>query len=603
MKYLLLALLIVQLVAASTTVVMTYTTKPWGDTILTTMTRELIINKGPHAVEVSGVVVPPYTVITIEKEVQNIYPPFIKIDLSIDFVNATLDREILYADESSLVKISLRFTSLLKIAVPVIVSINIDDNIAVLFDTPPTSISQISGMRVYYWTILVEDSSTFELSLKIKRFGSFGATRLPTIVVTSALELNQTVRNIEKQIENFRSAYLYTSNLSAAMTQFTDIVYGQINNLSQLIQIFRLTGSALLQGADGVNMSAYALEALRRQILALGNAAETVARVINQSLLLLDYQYVALITTANLLETQSAALVSYKNAAQEADQAVVKNKEALLQIRRDLIQISQQIDRTIYEVQKTKDITRLLPNNVTAVVDQAIDNVVIQLRTLKNSVDALISTLDAAISALEATSSTLRSTQKSLGEIAPLLNSTAASTRQNATVLKNEMPIILANASSNLYQLARQLYIVGEDVLKLLTPLANASNILKNVGITLLRSADDLEAFRRQQMEALPKVGGLQSIVLNFSDTLRREIENLKLQREVVKKYNSVVNVSRVEVQYYVELPVAMKNTTIPTPRYVERKDLQTNNIQNLAGLLVIPLLAGFVIILLKLRS
>ncbi|MEM5827755.1 MAG: hypothetical protein QXT46_07125, partial [Pyrobaculum sp.] len=61
MKYLLLALLIVQLVAASTTVVMTYTTKPWGDTILTTMTRELIINKGPHAVEVSGVVVPPYT--------------------------------------------------------------------------------------------------------------------------------------------------------------------------------------------------------------------------------------------------------------------------------------------------------------------------------------------------------------------------------------------------------------------------------------------------------------------------------------------------------------------------------------------------------------
>ncbi|MEM5827044.1 MAG: hypothetical protein QXT46_03470, partial [Pyrobaculum sp.] len=222
---------------------------------------------------------------------------------------------------------------------------------------------------------------------------------------------------------------------------------------------------------------------------------------------------------------------------------------------------------------------------------------------LKNSVDALISTLDAAISALEATSSTLRSTQKSLGEIAPLLNSTAASTRQNATVLKNEMPIILANASSNLYQLARQLYIVGEDVLKLLTPLANASNILKNVGITLLRSADDLEAFRRQQIEALPKVGGLQSIVLNFSDTLRREIENLKLQREVVKKYNSVVNVSRVEVQYYVELPVAMKNTTIPTPRYVERKDLQTNYIQNLAGLLVIPLLASFVIILLKLRS
>lgn len=606
MRPFLLFILLVQLAAAATTVVLTYTVKPWGDVTLVTKTRELVINDGPEAVVVSGVLIPPYSASVIEREVRNVYPPFLKIDVSVEYINATLDREVLRADETSLVRVVYRFSPLLNVAVPVVISVPINDEVAVIFEKVPTSMSQISGMSVYYWTLLVDRETTFELKFKVKRFGSFGATRLPTIAATAALDLNHTLRGIKSQMRSLSEASLYVANLSSAVGQFADLINWQLQNLTQLVQIFRLTGLAMLQGADGVNMSAYALEAFRRQILALGNAAETVANTINQTLLLVDYQYTALITAANLLEVQSSALTAYKKAARDAEAGITQNRESLLQVRRSLVEIRDQIQRSIYKLERAKKDAESLPGNVSSVVVSALSGAITQLQELRSAVDSLLASVDAAVSALDASIYTLQETQRSLGELAPLLNSTAASTRSNATVLRRETPNALVEASRNLAQLARQLYFVAEDVLKFTTPLAEASRILRDVGSRLIQSADELETFRRRQLETLPRVGVLQSVVLNFSKSIQNEMDTLRLQLETLNRYYRTVNFSRVEIQHYLELPVAVKDVTIKLPSYETKGDRKTGGEippAYVAALLALAAAAGSALFLRKFRS
>jgi len=52
----------------------------------------------------------------------------------------------------------------------------------------------------------------------------------------------------------------------------------------------------------------------------------------------------------------------------------------------------------------------------------------------------------------------------------------------------------------------------------------------------------------------------------NYTAELRRQIYELSTRSAAVEKYLAVVNATRVEVRYFIELPPAMRNTTIPLP-------------------------------------
>jgi len=593
MRPLLLLLLAAGVLLAST-VVVTYTVKPDGKVMVDAKLRDVLINGGPTPINISGVLLPPYSATVLELETDNVYPPFLALDVEVSYINGTLSEGVLQASEDTVADLRLRLRVLLPVSVPVMVSIPVDDKVAVLYETAPTTITQISGTTVYYWSLFVENQTEFRVRFRIRQFGSFGAVRMPTVSVVATLRINDTLTALEERIRGLDAAYAQLRNFTEAVVMFTDMVYNQLQNLTQLTRVLNLTGVALEQGAVALNTSTYALEALRMQILALGGAASGIAETLNQSILLVDYQYTALITAANLLEMQSSALSSYKTAAEEAVKSLRDTQEQLYTIRRSLLNARQSLDDAIKDLEEAK--RRLSALNISApeaqrAVETALtllDSAASRLYALRGAVDSLVSTVDALIAITDSAAKTLETTSKSLGELAPLLNSTAVSTRGNATVLREEMPQIIRNATENLQEVAENLYKTGDEVTKFIAPLHNASTTLADLGRRLRQYATELHRFRIEQLKALPKLGVLQSAVQNYTYLLNTQKREVETQIDALRRYYTAVNASGIELQWVIELPVATKSVTLNlTPVQLEKPQRGDAYMPALVALLV----------------
>jgi len=572
MRSLLLLMLVAELLLAST-VVVTNVVKPDGKTVTSVKFRDVLINNSPRPLNVSGVVLPPYSAAVVEREAGGVYPPFMAVDVNLHYINGTLTEGVLKADKDTVIELRLGIRVLLPISAFVMVSVPVADKIAVLYETSPTSITQISGTTVYYWTLFLTNYTDFRIKFRVRQFGSFGAVRMPSVTVSTALRLNDTLTALVKRAEGLDAAYAQLRNFTEAVSLFADTVYGQLQNLTQLIQILNLTGTALRQGAAALNTSTYALEALRMQILALGDAANGVAEALNQSLLLVDYQYTALIAAANLLEVQSSALSSYKAAAAEALKSLRDTQTQLYTTRKNLLNARETLNEALRNVEDAK--RRLSALNVSGVpqarqvVETAVavlDSAAAQLYALRGVVDSLISTVDASIAIIDSAANTLETTSRSLGELAPLLNNTAISTRRNATELREAMPQIVRNATKKLQEVAHNLYKTSADVVKFAAPLHNASAALANVGTQLQKYAEELAKFRVEQLRALPRLGFIQSAVQNYSYVVETQRRELEIQMEALRRYYAAVNTTEIELRWQIELPVAVGNLTLRLP-------------------------------------
>ena len=572
MRSLLLLMLVAELLLAST-VVVTNVVKPDGKTVTSVKFRDVLINNSPRPLNVSGVVLPPYSAAVVEREAGGVYPPFVAVDVDLHYINGTLTEGVLKADKDTVIELRLGIRVLLPISAFVMVSVPVADKIAVLYETSPTSITQISGTTVYYWTLFLTNYTDFRIKFRVRQFGSFGAVRMPSVTVSTALRLNDTLTALVKRAEGLDAAYAQLRNFTEAVSLFADTVYGQLQNLTQLIQILNLTGTALRQGAAALNTSTYALEALRMQILALGDAANGVAEALNQSLLLVDYQYTALIAAANLLEVQSSALSSYKAAAAEALKSLRDTQTQLYTTRKNLLNARETLNEALRNVEDAK--RRLSALNVSGVpqarqvVETAVavlDSAAAQLYALRGVVDSLISTVDASIAIIDSAANTLETTSRSLGELAPLLNNTAISTRRNATELREATPQIVRNATKKLQEVAHNLYKTSADVVKFAAPLHNASAALANVGTQLQKYAEELAKFRVEQLRALPRLGFIQSAVQNYSYVVETQRRELEIQMEALRRYYAAVNTTEIELRWQIELPVAVGNLTLRLP-------------------------------------
>lgn len=568
-SWVLFIILLAVLAPASLTVVVTYTIKPGGTIESSAKLQEVLINSSPVAVNKSGVLLPPYSAVVREISVHNVFPPFLRLEAEIEYINGSLNSGVLYAKEDIAVRLTLKMWQVLPISTLVVMSVAVDDKVAVLYEEPPSTISQVSGATIYYWTLLVKNYTEFTLTFKVREFGSFGAVRMPTVMATAALDMNRTINALEGQMKGYKLAAAQLSNLSNAVSTFTDVVYQGVQNLTQLVQILNVSGVAMDEGATALNASTYAIEALRRQLLALGDAAKGVALTINQSLLLVDYQYTALMTAANLLEIQSVALTSYSYAAGDAAKSLGDTRKQLVAARDSLYRARYSVNNALRNVEEARDKVASISATAT-LAREAIDSAVLlldatanQLRSLRDTIDSLISAVEATISAVDSAIQTLETTSKNLGELAPLLNSTAASTRGNATVLRRDMPRVLLNASRNLYQISVNLNKTGDEVTRLASPLYDASKTLRAVGKRLREAAASLEKLRVDQVRAFPRLGAVKSVVDNYTQTIEAQIKELEVQRRALEIYYAAVNNSKIELRYFVELPIVVKNVTI----------------------------------------
>jgi hypothetical protein len=194
----------------------------------------------------------------------------------------------------------------------------VDDKIAVLYETRRRQSPRSQAPRSTTGALFVDNYTEFRVKFRVRQFGSFGAVRMPSVSVTAALRLNDTLTALVKRAEELNAAYAQLRNFTEAVSLFADTVYGQLQNLTQLIQILNLTGTALRTGGrrlKHVHVRPRGLEDAdprpRRRRKWRGGGSKPKPPPC-------DYQYTALITAANLLEVQSSALYSYKAAAAEA---------------------------------------------------------------------------------------------------------------------------------------------------------------------------------------------------------------------------------------------------------------------------------------------
>jgi hypothetical protein len=89
MRSLLLLLLAAELLLAST-VVVTYVVKPDGKTVTNVKLRDVLINNSPQPLNVSGVVLPPYSAAVVEQRSQRRLPAFLAVDVNLHYINGTL---------------------------------------------------------------------------------------------------------------------------------------------------------------------------------------------------------------------------------------------------------------------------------------------------------------------------------------------------------------------------------------------------------------------------------------------------------------------------------------------------------------------------------
>ncbi|MEZ0318659.1 MAG: hypothetical protein ABWK05_01510 [Pyrobaculum sp.] len=606
MKALLVTLLAIFAVAEATLVV-TYSIKLTGEVSATALVREALVNNNSTAANISGVLLPPYSAIVVETPAQNLYPPFLSVSVKIEYVNGTFTNGVLYGDNATLIKIRLVLQSTLHISLPVVISVATDNKVALLYKEPPAVVTQLSGFTVYYWTVVVTNSTEFILTIKVREFGSFGAVRLPTISISSTLRLRQSLDATNARLQELRRLADQAQNFTKAVSLYADVVYGQLQNLTELIRILNLTGLALEQGSRALNTSAYALEAFRRQLYALGDAALGVAATLNQSLLLVDYQYVALITAANLLETQAQALQAYADAATRGSESLSESRQRLLNIRSDLLVVRSNLDNTIRSLEEVKKMLESLatqaPNasQILYTAAASIDAVISQLKAARNSVDALIDVIDNTVAVVDSLNNALQDSNKRLSDLSSVLNSTAASTRRNATELRSTMPKVLLNASKNLTAVAENLYKTADEVSGFEAPLANATKTLVGVAKRLREYASQLDEYRRQQLGALPRLGFVQSAIQNYTDYINRQVKTLEYQRSALSNYYSAVNYSEVEMRYYIELPVVVRNITLRINLSPQQPAAKTPGVNPL--ILATPLVVPIGIALRKLRG
>jgi hypothetical protein len=149
------------------------------------------------------------------------------------------------------------------------------------------------------------------------------------------------------------------------------------------------------------------------------------------------------------------------------------------------------------------------------------------------------------------------------------------------------MPQIIRNATKNLQEVAQNLYKTGDEVTSFTIPLHNASATLADVGRRLKQNAAELDRFRIEQTKALPRLGAVLSATQNYTYLINAQKREIEAQIEALRRYYAAVNASEMELQWFIELPVAVKNVTLNlTPIQLERS--QQSNLTNIPTLLTL---------------
>jgi hypothetical protein len=118
-------------------------------------------------------------------------------------------------------------------------------------------------------------------------------------------------------------------------------------------------------------------------------------------------------------------------------------------------------------------------------------------------------------------------------------------------------------------------------------PLHNASATLADVGRRLKQNAAELDKFRIEQTKALPRLGAVLSATQNYTYLINAQKREIEALIEALSRYYAAVNASEMELQWFIELPVAVRNVTLSfTPIQLERS--QQSNLTNIPTLLTL---------------
>lgn len=531
----------------------------------------IIINNSSNYLNVSrlGVVVSPYSAKIVYAAANASYPPPISIFYTIIYVNATLSNNLLISTNYSLIKIKLTIKNYMPFGVPATVIVQKVPGVDIIASAPPTSIESLGSSTIYQWSYFIQNNKSLTIIYKIKDFGSFGAVNLPSVEVISDADIGDYISQASSTISTLNKTYIYLNNLTYGINIFTNILNNFTNNLNNLEQILNLSSAAFAEGAKGLNSSRYAILALNSQLSALSASLIGVAETLNRSTLLVQYEYAYLVTLANALESQSAAINAYEKSLGTTVSALKADEENLQVIYSNL----QSLKQSLYSVQQELIILKQKINNIktnntyilnaTEALSRGIDSALSAVSSAAAAVDAAQSSIGALINILSNTRAALETIGGQLSQVGSLLNSTAYSTRANASAFLAEAPKAIANASISLVKIANNLTKLNGQISAYVSAVERGAGYLADASSRLSSTIPQIEALKSSIRGELLALGLANSILSNYLYNITNTINSYKYYISIAETYEKIYNTTNVKYIFILKLPTAVNKNII----------------------------------------
>lgn len=591
-------LLLVALSLGSPTLIISTTASYSGTSSTSYQYAYFVVNNSSRPLIFQGYIIPPYSAKMVYVAANGSYPPPLLIMYTVSYVNATLSGQQLVSRNGSLVEVNITIKNFMPFAVPVTVLVQRASGVDIFSSRPPSGVQSLGGSAVYQWTFVVGYSYNFTLTYRIESFGSFGAVSLPPVEIISDVDLDGYLSQTNYTINYLNKTYNYLYNLSYATNLISSAVYNLTNNLDELRRILNLSSVAFREGAVGLNASRYAIAAVNSQLMSLSSSLLAAAIALNRSLLLVQYEYAYLTTLSSALEAQAIAISAYEKSVGATVNSLNGIENNLYTIYYSLNNIEQSLYKSKENLINIKNkLSKIRSNNT--YIENATSALIDQLNSAISTVDSLISAVNSAEQSVAAMIAIVSNTRDALvavgaqlSQVQGILNQTAASTRGNATALEQEMPPVILNISRSLVSASRNLTDVAGQVSALERPLGSGVQYLQTASQELAAASYQIDALSKSLKGELFYLGLANSLVENYLYNITNNINRDYYYISIVKTYRKIYNAGRVEYQFVLQLPIAVRlwNITLPTNLGVEKPSGS-----DLSAYIYLPILASAV--------
>ncbi len=523
--------------------------------------EETIINNSSTPRVVGNVTVPPFEVVTIEREVSPHYPIPVIVTHRAVLINGTLVGGRVVGDPPMGIKLTMDITNLLPVDLVSTVTVQVDGRVALLYDVEPANVIRVGSLTVYNWALVLRDRATFNLLMLVRDLGDWGALRPTPIRVSVRIDFDALVSYQRERLEGLEEAAGRVEGFLTAVGQVRGAMASLAGNLSLAARLLNVSSALAGNASSAINVSLLLVESLRRQLSALGAALRGMAAEAERIRVLAEEQYAAMNAMADLFRVQAEAIRSYRATLNETAEILGDASRRVYALSTTLRSAAYRLGQIGAELAALRDsVLRLGESlNLTGPAEEAAALIGSAIRVVRSSEEALMDLVEE----LRDVSALLRTYSRDVSDMEAALRGTeedlrsaAESAELNATVIRRNIASAVDGLQRGLNEAADALDGAVREAEQLAEPVKAASRQLVQLAEAAGRLAANASALALDVRGELPLLGAAESAILDAKYSIEEEAERILRTLEELDRYRSFYPVNAVTVTYILSLPM-----------------------------------------------